>query len=51
MTLADQGWRFVYRHLKGWTWMHPADVTPDDIDGTEMSDEDFTAVVKITVDV
>lgn len=45
-TLKDRGWRFVFDGSRnGWMWKHPNDVLHSDVDGTDMSDEEFKAAV------
>lgn len=45
MSLADLGYRFTY--LAGrYTWTHPAQVTAEQTDCTEMSDAEFEAFVE-----
>lgn len=46
MNLKDQGWRFV-RHVNGrFDWKLPVDVKQDDLDCTDMSDEEFAQAVE-----
>lgn len=52
MTLKDKGFRFVYRLGYGrefgcdYTWSHPAELQPTDVDCTDMSDDDFQLFVQ-----
>lgn len=47
--LRDQGFRFVYR--KGaFLWAHPTTLLADDVDCTDMTDEEFELFVVRHVD-
>lgn len=47
-TLADQGFRFIYRPkaVIRFNWRHPAEIQPGDTDCTDMTDEEFEAFVE-----
>lgn len=45
MSLKDQGNRFVCRGHRDFRWCHCLEMLPGDIDCTDMSDEDFEALV------
>jgi hypothetical protein len=45
LTLQDQGYRFVLQDGR-YDWAHPAEVGPDAIDCTDMSDDEFERVVR-----
>jgi hypothetical protein len=44
MSLYDEGFRFVIRADGAATWLHPALLRPDDIDCTDMPDDDFASL-------
>lgn len=44
MNLQDQGFRYVKRGAE-FKWVHPTEVLPDDVDFSDMSDEEFEAFV------
>lgn len=43
--LKDVGFRFVRRQDGSFNWTHPLEVSPGDVDCTEMSDEEFERFV------
>lgn len=45
MTLQDQGFRYVMRGSV-FTWVHPTEVLPTDVDCSDMSDAEFEAFVQ-----
>lgn len=47
-TLREAGYRFVYRLPRGWFWAHPSDLTGEEIDATELSDNEFEEAVRGT---
>jgi hypothetical protein len=47
MTLADQGYRYVWRGPGDWRWIHPAERRPSDIDATDMDDGEFENLVRL----
>lgn len=40
MSLRDKGWRFIYRGGE-FKWTHPYDLEKEDVDCTEMNDDEF----------
>jgi hypothetical protein len=44
MTLQEQGFRFICRD-GACNWMHPAEVQPNDVDCTDMDEDEFEAFV------
>jgi hypothetical protein len=44
VSLFAQGWRFIFR-AGLFTWHHPADIQPGDVDCTDMTDAEFDAFV------
>lgn len=48
MNLQDQGFRYIYRrsaHPDCGIWIRPEFIKPGDVDCTDMSDDDFEAMV------
>jgi hypothetical protein len=43
-TLREQGYRFIYRDGQS-AWVHPLEVQFDDIDCTDMDDDEYAAFV------
>lgn len=48
MSLKEKGFRFTYQKGRNpeYNWTHPADVTCDMIDTTEMTDDEFSHFVE-----
>ena len=44
-TLQAQGWRFVFRAGES-RWSHPLEVQADDMDVSDMSDDEFEQFVR-----
>lgn len=44
MSLQDDGFRFVYQDGV-FTWRHEAEIKPEAIDCTEMTEDDFEKIV------
>jgi hypothetical protein len=44
MTLQDKGYRYIKRG-DAFTWAHPLEVQPGDVDCTDMTDAEFEAFV------
>ena len=44
MTLQERGFRYIKRG-ESFRWMHPSEIVAGDVDCTELTDEQFLAIV------